>query len=209
MAKKLEGTDYLYPANHPKAGQPVINEATGKPYQWARGTTQRKTKSGQPYVTIEVPLSTVRKPNNFFTQGVKTCQKKDKDGKWRDHKYIIGYYRLNRKTQSGHDARVWIVARQYYQGGKPALLDVYYKGMSYYTAHDVFDGIAFDGAWENRYNKKTGKNFVSKYYSNGTSEAAIDRKNRKREDRKFFQQNGYSRQTAERYGLPTPNGRSF
>ena len=209
MAKKLEGTTYTYPTNHKNAGEPVINRQTGKPYVWARGTKQKETKDGKKYVTIEVPLSTVRKPNNFFTQGVKTCQKKDKDGKWRDHKYIIGYYRLNRKTQSGHDARVWIVARQYYQGGKPALLDVYYKGMSYYTAHDVFDGIAFDGAWENRYNKKTGKNFVSKYYSNGTSQAAIDYKNRKREDRKFFLQNGYSRQDAERYGLPTPNGRSF
>lgn len=199
MAKKLEGTPYKYPSNHPKAGQNVVNTKTGKPYVWARGTKQQTTKSGQPFVSIEVPLSVVRKPNNFFTQGVKTRRVQDKDGIVRDHKYVIGYYRLNRKTQAGHDARVWIVARQYYQGGKPALFDVYYKGMSYYTAQNVFDGIACNTGWQNGYNKRTGQNFMREFQSDGTAKSAINYVNRKREARLYAKEHGVSFSEAYKY----------
>lgn len=197
----LEGTPYKYPSNHKKAGQNVV-KANGKPYVWARGTKQKTTKDGKPYVTIEVPLSVVRKPNNFFIKGVKTRRTQDKDGVTRDHKYVIGYYRLNRLTQAGHDARVWMVARQYYQGGKPALFDVYYKGSSYYTAQKIFDGIACHQGWKEIYDKQTGRNSVLSFQSDGTAKAAIDYVNRKRDDRTFFKEHGVSRRVANQYGIP-------
>ena len=167
------------PFINPRTGKPVMNRKSGKPYTWSPRAYETKDKNGNRMVEMRVPSSFIKRPNNFFCTGVKhkkvvnpTTHKED------IITYVKGYVRLQRKTQSGHDARLFYVAREFYMGGKPGLFDIHYKGDNYRRAEDVFNEIPFHDGWIATY--KNGKNGQMKISSDGTRRSQIEFVNQRR-----------------------------